>query len=95
MSDTCNTARKTKRVLAERIAALVQEMLGDEWDELSEDEQEARTRTHILSCMNHVRNIFLGEMSRAQGAHVAAALQGHLDAFASWERMSTDFDQSR
>ena len=93
MSDTCTPARKTKRCLQERIAACVKEAAGDDWMTLSEAEQAACVRTHVISCMNHVRNIFLAEMSRAQAAHAQAELQGHLDAFASWERMSTDFDQ--
>jgi hypothetical protein len=93
MSDTCTPARKTKRCLQERIAACVKEAAGDDWMTLSEAEQAACVRTHVISCMNHVRNIFLAEMSRAQAAHVQAELQGHLDAFSSWERMSTDFDQ--
>ena len=75
MSDTCSTARKTKRCLQARIATAVEEAAGDEWSTLSEEEQAERVRTHAISCMNHVRNIFLGEMSRAQGAHVKAELQ--------------------
>eukprot|EP00966_Prymnesium_polylepis_P279670 6461100-Prymnesium_polylepis.1 len=74
-SDTCSTARKTRRLLKERIAALVQEALGSEWDKLDEEAQAARVRVHVIDCYNHMRNIFLAEMSRSQAAHVKAALQ--------------------
>ena len=41
MGDTCATARLTKKLLAERVAACVEESLGDQWSELDEDEQKA------------------------------------------------------
>jgi hypothetical protein len=40
-----------------------------------------------------MRNIFLKEMSSAQAKHVAEELKPHLDAFTSWERMSTEYTQ--
>ena len=48
---------------------------------------------HKLDCYQHMRNIFLKEMSSAQAKHVAEELKPQLDAFSSWERMSTDYSQ--
>lgn len=67
MSDTCNTARRSKKLLAEAIAKDVQEHLGsDAWGSMSTDEREAAVRTHQHDCWQHLRNIFLAEMSAAQ-----------------------------
>lgn len=94
ISDTCNTARLAKQLLAKLIAEQVKDSLGQEsWDSMSESEREAAVRTHPVDCWQHLRNIFLAEMSRAQAAHVAAELQPELDTFSAWERMSTDFAQ--
>lgn len=94
ISDTCNTARLAKELLAKLIAQQVEESLGQEtWNSMSESEREAVIRTHPVDCYQHLRNIFLAEMSRAQAEHVANELRAELDTFASWERMSTDFSQ--
>jgi hypothetical protein len=91
-SDTCTPARCTKRLLAEQIAKQVAEKNPD-WVSLSEAEQEEATRVHCQDCWQHIRNIFLAAMTTAQNTHVKEALQEELDAFSSYERMTTDFDQ--
>lgn len=94
ISDTCTTARLARQLLAKLIAQQVEDNLGDEtWDEMSEVEREAAIRTHNVDCYQHLRNIFLAEMSRAQAEHVANELRAELETFACWERMSTEFSQ--
>ena len=94
MSDTCNTAEKAKRLLAEMIAEQAQEAIGvAAWVTMSEAEQKDATRVHKLDCYQHLRNIFLKEMSSAQAKHVAEELKPHLDKFSSWERITTDYSQ--
>lgn len=67
ITDTCNTARKSRELLAQLIAGQVQEHLGsEEWDGMSPEESEAAVRTHGVDCWQHLRNIFLAEMSAAQ-----------------------------
>ena len=93
-SDTCNGARKAKRLLAEMIAEQARHVIGaDAWAKLTEEEQKDATRVHELDCYQHLRNIFLKEMSSAQAVHVAAELKPHLDSFSSWDRMTTDYTQ--
>ena len=48
---------------------------------------------HKLDCWQHLRNIFLKEMSAAQAKHVNEELKAHLEAFSSWERMTTEYSQ--
>ena len=91
-SDTCPTAQLTKTLLVAMVAKQYREQIGEQaWSALSEAEQAHATRVHKLDCWQHMRNIFLKEMSAAQAAHVADELKPHLDAFGSWERMSTDY----
>lgn len=71
MSDTCNAARKVKRLLSELIRKQAeayhrQELGDDAWAALSEDEREDKLRVHLLDCHQHLRNIWLGHMSRKQ-----------------------------
>lgn len=67
VSDTCNTARKTRELLATLIADQVEQHLGaNEWSAMSVAEQEQAIRTHHVDCWQHLRNIFLAEMSAAQ-----------------------------
>lgn len=67
ITDTCDTARKSRRLLKELIATQVQDHLGPEtWGALTEDERKAAVRVHQVDCWQHLRNIFLAEMSNAQ-----------------------------
>ena len=49
-------------------------------------------RVHTHDCWQHIRNIFLGPMSKAQSAHTKEQLAEKLAFFGSHERMTTDFD---
>lgn len=94
MSDTCNQARRSKQLLADLIAEQVEQHVGAEaWTALSDAERAALQRTHQCDCWQHIRNIFLSEMSAAQARHVQDELKPELDTFAGWERMTTEFAQ--
>lgn len=94
MGDTCNTAQLSKKKMAQAIAETVEESMGPEkWAALSDEERDTATRTHLQDCWQHLRNIFLAEMSKAMSSHVAEDLKPELDTFAQWERMSTEFSQ--
>ena len=92
INDTCTPARCTQRLLIAEVARQVQAKHPD-WGSLSEAQQEAAVRCHALHCWQHMRNIILAAMQKAQAAHVKAALEEQLLQFSSFERMSTDFDQ--
>lgn len=94
ISDTCTTARKSRRLLAVEVARQVEGHIGtDAWEAMNETERHAAVRTHNVDCWQHMRNIFLAEMSAEMARHVKAELQPELDTFSAWERMSTDFTQ--
>ena len=94
ISDTCNTAQKAKRILTQMIGEQVRAEMGEAaWKKLTEAEQAEAINVHKLDCNQHLRNIFLKEMSAAQAKYVAEELKPHLDLFSSWERMSTDYSQ--
>ena len=91
ISDTCTPARKTKRLLILMVAKQIEEKHPN-WGELSSVEQEEAVRVHTHDCWQHIRNIFLGPMSKAQSAHTKEQLAEKLAFFAAHERMTTDFD---
>lgn len=94
IADTCNTAQKIQTLLAAMIAKEVEEEMGaDAWASMSEAERAHACRVHKLSCWQHMRNIFLNKMSSAQATHVEEELKPWLDAFSSWDRMTTNFTQ--
>ena len=69
MSDTCNAARASKRLLAERVAVAVEKHMGPiAWGQLSEVQRKAQVRTNLVDCWNHLRNIFLAHMSTQQAS---------------------------
>jgi len=94
MSDTCNPARCAKRLLGERIAAEVEKHIGvAQWASMTDAEKEQATRTHPNDCWQHLRNIFLAEMSKAQSDYMKKEMEPELAVFTSWERVTTDFSQ--
>lgn len=67
ITDTCNAALKSRRLVTELVAKLVEEHHGhDTWNIINEEERQAAVRCHHVDCWQHLRNIFLAEMSRAQ-----------------------------
>lgn len=71
MSDTCNAARKTKRLLVDLIQnqaeVAYRTQFGDEaWESLAEEQREEELRVYQLDCHHHLRNIMLGHMSSKQ-----------------------------
>lgn len=67
ISDTCNAARKSRQLLAEMVAAQVEAHVGpNAWSNMSVPQREQAVRTHHVDCWQHLRNIFLAEMSAEQ-----------------------------
>lgn len=83
MSDTCNTARKTRRLMIELIEKQAEvayrRQFGDEaWDTLPSDKRREELQVYQLDCHHHLRNIWLGHMSNKQvnacpNTHIGAA----------------------
>jgi hypothetical protein len=63
-----------------------------EWLKLTEPQQEAEMRVHAHHCTNHIRNIWLAALLKAQSALARDRMQDQLDNFLSHERVSTDFE---
>jgi hypothetical protein len=98
ISDTCNAARKAKRLLAELIqnqatAVLREEMGAEAWDALRVEEKADLLRVHLLDCHQHMRNIFLNAMWTAQTVYTKSELEHDLKEFTAFERMSTEYSQ--
>jgi hypothetical protein len=81
-SDTCNTARKIRLLLCEKIEEAAREK------GLPEDE------INVLEgdCWNHLRNVWLGGMIKCLNKYLNTALQDELEAIDSRLRVSTSMD---
>lgn len=88
ITDTCNAARRARQLLQETIASQVEEHLGTEtWDAMSQEERERAVRTHQVDCWQHLRNIFLAEMSRAQVKHDSTPQCTHCASMVPFNRV--------
>lgn len=78
ISDTCNTARKSRTLLASLIAKQMEEHMDpDVWTSMSDSARQEAVRTHQVDCWQHLRNIFLAEMSSAQVCACVCTLLAH------------------
>ena len=95
MSDTCNAARATKRLLAEMAEKAGRERIGSEaWDAMSEAERESKCTAHLGDCHDHLRNIIIKAMATEATDFLKGKLGDSLDKFSSFERMSVDAMES-
>ena len=91
MSDTCNAARATKRLIAEMAEKAGRERIGSEaWDAMSEEERESKCKAHLGDCHDHLRNIIIKAMAAEATDFLKGKLGESLDEFSSFERMSVD-----
>ena len=91
MSDTCNAARATKRLLAEMAETAGRELIGSEvWEKMTEAEREQKVKCHLGDCHDHLRNIIIKAMAEKATEFLQGRLGDDLDNFSSFERMSVD-----
>jgi hypothetical protein len=91
MSDTCNAARATKRLLVSMAAAAGQVKIGAAaWVALSEGERAAECNAHVGDCAQHLRNIVIKAMTEAATKHLETKLEDDLKEFSSFDRMTVD-----
>lgn len=92
MSDTYSAARAAKRLIIDHVAAEV-ETIGradGTWDQQTDDEKKEAVRCYVGDCMQHLRNILLDAMAAEAARVLQDELKDSLEAFSSYERMSTD-----
>ena len=95
MSDTCNAARATKRLVAEMAEKAGRERIGTEvWEKMTQGEREAKCQCHLGDCHDHLRNIIIKAMATAATDYLKGRLGDDLDAFSSYDRMSVDPTES-
>lgn len=92
MSDTCNSARAAKKLIIDMAATEVECRAREAgtWDSMSRSEQERATTAYVGDCMQHLRNILIDAMASGAASMLKDELQDSLEAFAAYERMSTD-----
>ena len=91
MSDTCNAARKCKRLLAEAAYASLKADVGEEvWEQMSEEERAAKGKVYVGQCHAHLRNIIINAMAARGTESLKNELSESLAEFSSFDRMSVD-----
>lgn len=92
MSDTCNGARATKRLIMDKVKDEAEQMAREDgtWDTMSDEKRAEAVRCYVGDCMQHIRNILLDAMAAQAAKVLQQELKDSLEAFSSFERMSTD-----
>jgi hypothetical protein len=91
MSDTCSTAEKTKRIVAEACEAAGIAKIGDAaWAQMSVEAKAAAVKVHLGHCHQHLRNIEINAMQLKSTASLKDELQDDLAEFTAFDRMSVD-----
>ena len=91
MSDTCNGARKCKRLVAELAEAAGKDKIGAvAWEAMSEAERAKVCKAYIGDCHQHLRNIVITAMAKEATSYLSDQLQDTLADFSAFDRMSAD-----
>lgn len=91
MTDTCNGARCTKRLLAELIMEKIKAKVGVEaWEAMNPEERERKYKVFRGDCWQHLRNIIIAAMAAEGNDFVKDACADSLSAFSSFERVDID-----
>jgi len=88
MTDTCNGARCTKRMLATAIMATIEEKVAKEaWEAMSTEERNAKYKVYRGDCWQHLRNIIVSAMATKGDQLVNEWVSESLEFFSSYERV--------
>ena len=88
MTDTCNGARCTKRMLAAAIMATIEEKIGKEaWEAMSTEERNEKYMVYRGDCWQHLRNIIVSAMATKGDELIGDWLAESLEVFSSYERV--------
>jgi hypothetical protein len=91
LTDTCNAARATKKLVAEASMEALKEQVGkDAWEAMSEAQRNAKCKVYIGQCHQHLRNIIINAMQKAAVEELEVQLRDSLAEFSSFDRMSAD-----
>ena len=93
MTDTCNGARCTKRMLAQSIMATIEEKVGAAaWEAMSTEERNAKYKVFRGDCWQHLRNIMIDAMATTGNEYVkeVEAVSESLAEFSKFERIEVD-----
>ena len=93
MTDTCNAARCTRRLLGESIMRTMQEKVGTEaWEAMSIEERNEKYRFYRADCWQHLRNVLIKAMATASSSFLKEKMSENLSEFCSFERIEVDAD---
>jgi len=87
-TDTCNSARKLSKLLAEKVKEAVVEKMNQSGEEISNDTVNVLTQ----DCHNHLRNVWIGAVTKRLSTYLNEQLASDLDNIDFRLRVSTMFE---
>ena len=91
MTDTCNGARCTKRMLAEAVMRTIREKVGEAaWAAMSDEERDRKYKVYRGDCWQHLRNIMIDAMAAKGDEIVKEKLRDDLAEFSAYERIEPE-----
>lgn len=91
VTDTCNGARCTRRLVQAAVLTAIEAKVGKAaWEKLSEEERARKYQVHTCDCWQHLRNIIIEAMASACNETVKAAVEDDLAEFSSYERIDPE-----
>ena len=91
MTDTCNGARCTKRLLAEAVMRTIMEKVGEAaWAAMSEEERSRKYKLYKGDCWQHLRNIMVDAMAAKGDQLIKEKLRDDLADFSAYERIEPE-----
>ena len=91
MTDTCNGARCTKRMLGEAIMRTIKEKVGlEKWEAMTPEERNSKYRVIRADCWQHLRNIMIDAMAAKGDELLKDEIADSLSLFSSFERIEVE-----
>ena len=87
-TDTCNAARLLSSLVSEKVEEAVQLKLSEEGGDIAN----ATINTYRQDCHNHLRNVWIGAVTRHLSTYLNEMLASDLSDMAFRHRVSTMFD---
>ena len=91
MTDTCNSARCTRRLLLKAVVNNLKETVGAAaWDAMTDEERNTKYKTYTGDCFQHLRNIIIDAMAAKGNEFIKGVLSEDLSQFSAFERIEVD-----
>ena len=92
ISDTYNQSALMQTLVGEKIKQMIIERLGDEWDNMSEEDQQRATAVEKSGCIHHLRNLVIQWGAKSEVMRLKSELAEDLEDLPKFKRLEEDPD---